>query len=291
MPRSPQAELRHPAAQAARWKRLLRSPVVAGVAVLAVLAGGSAAAATDLLPIFATEQVAPVTLTERDLVALPDLSEYGDLEVVDDVDVREVPSAAAAEEATGLDAPAVGELPQGVVEEPTFRVVDEVSGTFTFSAQKARLVAEAEGEPLQSPPAGLDGNELRLEAGPGLAAVWAEERGLPALVVARVVAPTAYSSGVPFEVARDYLLSLPGIPDRVAAQLRGMSAGGTTLPVPVPEDVAESSATEVDGVDATLVESRDGTMAAVVWVEDGVVTAVAGSLSGEEVLAVARGLG
>ena len=32
-------------------------------------------------------------------------------------------------------------------------------------------------------------------------------------------------------------------------------------------------------------------MAAVIWVEDGVVTAVAGSVTDDEVLAVARGLG
>ena len=38
------------------------------------------------------------------------------------------------------------------------------------------------------------------------------------------------------------------------------------------------------------VTSRDGTMAGVVWVEDGIVTAVAGSLSTDEVLSVARGL-
>jgi hypothetical protein len=96
---------------------------------------------------------------------------------------------------------------------------------------------------------------------------------------------------VPFATARDYLLSLPGVPDDVAAQLRRFSADGTTLPVPVPENVATSSATDVDGVEATLVETRDGAMAAVIWVEDGVVTLVAGSLSDDEVLAVARGLG
>ena len=36
--------------------------------------------------------------------------------------------------------------------------------------------------------------------------------------------------------------------------------------------------------------SRDGALAGVVWVDDGVVTAVAGSLSADEVLSVARGL-
>ena len=52
-----------------------------------------------------------------------------------------------------------------------------------------------------------------------------------------------------------------------------------------------SSPTEVDGVPATLLGARDGTMSAVVWVQDGVVNVVAGSLDDDEVLAVARGLG
>jgi hypothetical protein len=43
-------------------------------------------------------------------------------------------------------------------------------------------------------------------------------------------------------------------------------------------------------VPATVVASRDRTMAAVVWVSSGSVTAVAGSLSADEVLSVARGL-
>ena len=64
---------------------------------------------------------------------------------------------------------------------------------------------------------------------------------MPALIVARAVAPTAYSSGVPFETARDYLLSLPGLPEDVASQLRGFSGDGTTLPLPVPAEELTSS--------------------------------------------------
>jgi hypothetical protein len=274
-----------------RWQSRLRSPVVAGVGVLALLTGAGAAAAGDWLKVFSTEQVAPVTITQEDLVELPDLSAYGEVELIDDADVRQVPSEAAAEKATGLEVPHVDDLPQGVTGEPVFEVVDEVSGIFTFSADEARQTAEAEGETLPTPPADLDGSEFRLEAGPGLAALWSESRGLPALVVARAVAPTAYSSGVPLETARDYLLSLPGLPEDVALQLRSFSADGATLPVPVHDDLMTSSSVDVGGVDATLIESRDGTMAAVIWVENGVITAVAGSVTDDEVLAVARGLG
>ena len=108
--------------------------------------------------------------------------------------------------------------------------------------------------------------------------------------MARAVAPTAYSSGIPFETARDYLLSLPGLPEHVATQLRGFSGDGTTLPLPVPDERVSTSTADVGGVPATVLASRDGTLAGVVWVKDGVVTAVGGSLSEKEVLDVARGL-
>ena len=74
---------------AARW-----SPALG---VVAVLLGAGAAAAADWLQIFRTEQIAPVTITQADLVELPDLSAYGDLEVTEEPDVREVADAAAAE--------------------------------------------------------------------------------------------------------------------------------------------------------------------------------------------------
>ena len=52
----------------------------------------------------------------------------------------------------------------------------------------------------------------------------------------------------------------------------------------------ETSATGVDGLPATLLESRDQALAAVVWVDDGVVTLVGGALGADEVLDVAGNL-
>jgi hypothetical protein len=278
------------AAPTPRWRAALRSPVVAAVGVVALVTGAGAAAAADWLQIFRTEQIAPVTVTQGDLAELPDLSAYGEVEVIEEADIREVADADAAAKATGLSVPRVSELPRGVTGEPVFRVGGRVSAAFTFSAEKAARAAAAAGETLPPPPLGLDGSQFRLVAGPGLAMVWSEARGVPALVVARGVAPTAYSSGIPFETARDYLLSLPGIPEDVASQLRSFSGDGTTLPLPIAAEEMTSSAADVGGVPATVLTSRDGTMAGVVWVDDGIVTAVAGSLSADEVLSVARGL-
>lgn len=273
-----------------RRRAWLRSPVVAAVGVAALLAGAGAAAAADWLPIFRTERIAAVSITESDLVDLPDLSAYGDVEVVDEPGVHQVADEAAAEAATGLTVPAVDELPRGVTGDRTFQVGDQLQVLFTFSADKAARAAARAGDELPAPPAGLDGSQFRLTAGPGLASVWSASSGLPALVVARAVAPAGDSSGIPFATARDYLLSLPGMPDRVADQLRTLSDDGSTLPLPLPADQVTSSTADVGGVPATVFRSKDGTMAGVVWVDDGVVTAVAGTLSKDEVLSVARGL-
>lgn len=273
-----------------RSRPAMRRPVVAAVAAAVVLTGAGTAAANDWLQIFRTEQVQPVALSTADLIALPDLSAYGDVVVTGDGDLRTVDDAAAAEAESGLELPEVADLPRGISGEPTYQVGSEISATFTFSADRAAQAAAAAGETLPPAPAGLDGATVRMVAGPGVAQAWESSAGVPALVVGRAVAPTAYSSGVPFETLRDHLLSLPGLPDDVAAQLSQFTADGGTLPLPVPSDRVSTSTAEVDGVQATVLELADRSMSAVVWVDEGVVTAVAGSLDTDEVLSVAQGL-
>jgi hypothetical protein len=287
----PSAPPQHVAAPArpARWRAVVRRPAVAALAFVAVLSGAGVAAANDWLQVFRTEEVAPVAISTFDLVALPDLTAYGDVEVTGGGDVHEVADAAAAADETGLDVPEVATLPQGVSGEPVAQVVGQVSATFTYSADRAAQAAAEAGATLPPAPPGVDGSSVRLVAGPGVAQVWSSSAGLPALVVGRAVAPTAFASGAEFEVLRDHLLSLPGLPADLAEQLSALSADGT-LPLPVPAGLVTTAPAEVDGEPATVLTSRDRAMSAVVWVEDGVVTVVAGSLDADEVLAIAGDL-
>ncbi|GAA0402151.1 hypothetical protein Acor_60370 [Acrocarpospora corrugata] len=278
------------AAPGRRWRAVLRSPVVAVVGVVVLLAGAGAAVAGDWLQILRTEQIAPVVAPQADLVKLPDLSAFGKLEITEKLGVREVADVGAAEKASGLSVPWVSKLPHGVTGEPTYHVAARISAVFTFSAEKAAQTAAAAGQTPPPPPPGLDGSQFRLVAGPGVASVWSKARGIPAMIVVRAAAPTVYSSGIPFDTARDYLLSLPSLSEEVASQLRAFSGDGTTLPVVVSVERLASSTADVGGVPATVLTSRNGVMAGVVWVDDGIVTAVAGSLSADEVLSVARGL-
>jgi hypothetical protein len=273
-----------------RWRTALRRPVIAALSAVVLVGGAGVAAANDWLPIFQTERVHTVEVASTDLVAVPDLSAYGDLEITQKPDHQQVPDAATARERTGLAVPQVAQLPAGVTGNPAYEVAGTASATFTFSAAKAAQAASAKGETLPPLPAGLDGSSLRIEAGPGVAAVWSQPTGVPTLVVARVGAPKVFSSGVPFETVRDYLLSLPGLPAGLADQLRTLSADGGTLPLPVPAELVTSSTADVNGTEATVLNSRNGLFAGVVWVENGVMTGVAGSLSADELLSVARAL-
>ena len=274
-----------------QWGAALRRPAVAALGFVVVVTGAGVAAANDWLPIFATEEIQPIAVSsDLDLSAVPDLTDYGTLEVTGADEPAPVADEAAAEALTGLDAPEVTALPDGVSGDPQYMAIGEVAATFTFSAELAAESAAEAGANLPPVPPGLDGAQVRLTAGPALAAVWAGDSGIPALVVARAVAPEAFASGTDFEELRAYLLSLPGLPEEVAAQLRSFSPDASTLPLPVPAEYATSAPVEVNGDEATLLTSRDGFLAAVVWVEDGVVTAVAGSLSGSEVVSIASAL-
>jgi hypothetical protein len=231
------------------------------VGVVVVLGGAGAAAAADWLEVFRTEEVAAVPVTGSDLVALPDLSGYGDVRVVSDPGVREVPDAAAAAEATGLDVPEVDALPVGVTGEPAYTVGDRAVAEFTFSADRAVQAAAEAGETLPPPPPGLDGATFRLEAGPGVAAVWSEARGVPALVVGRAPRPPP-SPPRPVRHRPRLPAVAAGFPADLATQLATFDGDGTTLPIPVPVEMVTSTTADVDGTEATVLATRDGTVTA-----------------------------
>ena len=269
----------------------LRHPAVAAIAVVGVLAAGGTAAANDRLPIFQAERVAPVELSTADLLAIPELAAYGDVVVEGRPGLHRVADPAAAAAETGLDLPSVTTLPGGVRGERVIEVGGPVHATFTFDMERVARAAAADGQVLSPEPPGLDGTQVHLDGGPGVAQVWSSASGRPSLVVARAVAPTLSTTGLPVDVVRDHLLLLPGLPPEVTARLRALPADPSTLLLPVLVDRVDTSTVTVDGVPARLLTTRDGAMAGVVWVQDGVVTVVTGALDADEVLSVARGLG
>ena len=220
----------------------------------------------------------PVSLHTADLVALPDLSAYGDVEVTGgDRACTQVADAAAAAAQTGLDVPAGGDaaarghrrsrVPGGRRAERDVHLLRRPGRPGRRRGRRAAAPAARRAGRQPGPP----GRPV-----PGVAEIWTQAAGVPALVVARAVAPTAFSSGVPFDDVRDYLLSLPGLPADLATQLRSLHRGRVDAAAARAGDLATTSPAEVDGAPATVLAPGTAAMSAVVWVDDGVVTAVAG---------------
>jgi hypothetical protein len=243
-----------------------------------VLAGAGTAAASGWLET-ETTQAEPLVFDPSALVGLPDLSAYGELTVLREPQPRRVADRVAASAVTGLELPVVAARSHGIRSDPVYVVTDEARAVFTLSTGRDGWAT-----------AQLDGTRIQLAAGPAAAALWPGVTGMPALIVARAVAPTATSSGVPLETVCEYLIERSGLPDDLAQRLRSFAADGSALPLPVPGSHVDTSLTEVGGVAATVLSTADGTLAAVVWLDDGVITIVAGSLGEDELLTIARGL-
>ncbi|HVQ89305.1 MAG TPA: hypothetical protein VMT88_14100, partial [Actinomycetes bacterium] len=224
--------------------RVLKAPVLAAAGALLVVGGATAAAANDWLPIFHTESITPISVNVDDLTQLPDLSAFGQWDLKTDPTLVDVSDASAATNQTGLVVSTPTDLPTGVEGTPQFQVLEKQVATFTFSQHKAAATVSAAGESLPPLPPGLDGAVLRLELGPAVVQTWSQQSGAPTMIVAQVVAPSASSNGIALAPLRDALLSLPGLPADVAAELRAATGDGTTLPLPVPSD--EFTTTSVD---------------------------------------------
>ena len=96
------------------------------------------------------------------------------------------------------------------------------------------------------------------------------------------------STGASARQLEDYLLSQPGVPADIAAQVRAIQDPTSTLLVPVPSGLATSRTVRVQGVDGLLVDAGIG--AGVVWQKGGIIYAVLGQLTPDQILQIAASL-
>ena len=259
------------------------------VMVLAFTPAGSFA--QSFFTIFQAQRFAVVPVSMNELSALPNLSHYGTMEAPRS---RDTLTASTAVEAARLAHEGVlvpGPLPADVPTAVSYTVMPATTASFTFSAAKARESAARAGKPLPAMPSSLDGSTLRVTIGPVVAAVYRQgASGIPALIVAQAPAPQVTSSGASEQTILTYLLAQPGIPPSLAASIRAIGNPATTLPIPIPADLAHGESVRVRGVSGVAIGDNTGLGSAVVWRAGGLVHAVGGTLSQDEVTAIANGL-
>jgi len=80
----------------------------------------------------------------------------------------------------------------------------------------------------------------------------------------------------------------PGVPPDLAAQVKAIKDPSTTLPIPIPKGFATTENKVVNGVQYLVIKTALG--AGVVWIKNGVIYAVGGQLTSDQVLAIATSL-
>lgn len=278
-----------------RAGRVLAGLAVAGVASTVLVVSGGA---QDFLSLFSPSQLAAVPVSATDLRSLAGLANYGTVNGGSTISYQAEPDAAAAAAAAGFGAPVVGTLVTGTPL-PKFAVVSGGVVAFTFDARLARAAAAKAGAQLPTMPAGLDGSTLSVSIAPAVVVSYGVDPatllqgggGMPngeAFVVVKTRVPTVSSTGVTARQLEAYLLGVPGIPAGVASEIRAIGDPTQTIPVPIPIGVASGSSVTINGARGLLVGDLTGLGSAVIWQHNGVVYAVAGTLTSNQVLAIAR---
>jgi hypothetical protein len=184
-------------------------------------------------------------------------------------------------------------LPAGVSGPVSFGTISHATGSLTFDAGRLRASAATKGVHVNAMPANINGSKLIVNAGPALLEAWglsasASQVQMPTLVIAQTRVPTVDSTGATAAELEDYLLSQPGVPPDIAAQIKAIKDPSTTLPIPIPKGLATTEPVQINGVQGLLIKAVLG--AGVVWQTNGVIYAVGGQLTPDQVLAIATSL-
>jgi len=279
-----------------------RRPIV--LAFAAVLAGAAlliGVLAGDLSLNFQPNTVSTVPVTVADMQALSQLSNYGDITWTKQPQLQAATSASDAEALAGMTAPVASNLPSTISKNITYGAMTQAEAVFTFSAEKASAAAAAQGKTLPALPAGMDGATLTIKVGPAIGEIYGDiqkpaagsdvsQLTLPELVIVKSSAPSATSTQVTVKQLEDYVLSQPGITPELKAAVQAIGDPSTTLLIPIPVEYATSKDVTVQGVKGVALGDNTGVGAGVIWVKNGVVYAVAGSIKQDDAIAIANNL-
>jgi hypothetical protein len=291
-------------------KGLAAAATVALVATLLTVSG----LAETILTIFEPKQIVAVPITANDLSGASSFGAYGTLTWTEQPRPYDVPDIRTAARDSGMTVLVPSNLPAGAGT-AHYGVMPKTTATFTFSADKTRQSAAAQKRTPPPMPANIDGSKLFITGGPAVVTIYEDGTqptgtsgasgvsggavdiyraspfsGMPKLIVAQGKPPVVQSDGVTVEQLQSYLLEQPGISPQLAAQIRAIKDPSSTLPVPIPVDMATSKKVTVQGVEGIFVGDSTGLGSAVIWQKDGIVYGVAGTLTEQQVLAVANSL-
>jgi hypothetical protein len=98
------------------------------------------------------------------------------------------------------------------------------------------------------------------------------------------------SSGASVADIKSALLAQPGLSPTLRSAISSIDNPQGNLPIPIPSGYVNSHPVKVQGVNATAFGDNTGLGSAVIWIKGGKVYGVAGTVTEDQVLAVANSL-
>jgi hypothetical protein len=304
------------------WRR----PAVGGLAAAIVAIGlvGTMAftpLGANLVRIFQPSQVTPVTIQQGDLTGLDAFSTWGDVKGTSQGQFQQTETAAEAASVSGLPVIKLdaGRLPSGLDGAPvSYAAITRSSGTVTFNGSApARLrgntltvvLGPAEtavygdlGRLARSAQGGAPGSGGATSGGAAAPGADANQQSAdrvrqalslagPILAVAEMRSPQVSSTGVSVADIKSALLAQPGLSPTLRSAISSIDDPTGNLPIPIPAGYVNAHSVKVHGVTGTAFGDNTGLGSAVIWIKGGIVYGVAGTVTEDQVLAVANGLG
>lgn len=280
------------------WAR----PLAAAFGALAIVAALSLTGVADtILTVFEPQRIAPIQVDARQLNGIPNLGAYGTLTWIAQPSIAPVADAKAAAAVAGFTPLAPAALPASIPAGTRVAVIPQAKATFQFDEAKARAAAAKAGTSLPAMPSTIASTTLTMTGGPAIVQQFGASGGTtekldpasmsgPQVILVQSRVPVVTSNGATVQELRDYAVAQPGVPPALAAQILAIGDPVRTLMVPVGVDVATAKTVTVRGTQGYLVGDGTGLGSGVVWVENGYVLGVMGTLSSSDLLALVNGL-
>ena len=290
-------------------RRPLIGALAAAAVVVALVATMITPLGANLIQIFQPTRIQTVSVGRGDLTGLDAFSSWGDVKWTKTPSMQEAASAAEASHISGLPVIAVDakSLPSALAGAPvTYAAVGQASGSVTFNANA---------------PSTLHGSTLNALVGPAETAIYGDLGKLaraaggggaeggsgsaqpttdniknalaaagPIIAVAEMRAPQVSSTGASVTEIKKALLAQPGLSQAVRDAISSIDDPKGTLPLPIPAGYVNAHNVTVQHVQGTALGDNTGLFAAVIWIKNGRVYGVAGTVTETEALAVANSL-
>lgn len=182
-------------------------------------------------------------------------------------------------------------LPQGASKTPTIRFSPASQTRLTFDKQKARAYFDSLNRKDVSLPDNMNGATLVVSLPPVVMLEYDGSDGKPSLMVGQAHdVQVGVEGNVTLDEVRSFLLSMPGLPDDLARQLRSIQDWRSTLPIPIPADKISWQDTTVAGSPGYILNDNTGLGSAVIWQKNGQILGVAGPMKAPDLRKLAESL-